>query len=106
MPMETGSVSADTTDFVVGVDKKLWVGSGLFKNCNSLFCTQGADFGTAANILTARIGRPCLMTLQVVPPCWLIGDGFVSWNWVAKCSAHESEFLPSLTSFWTAFDFA
>jgi len=34
--------------------------------------------------------------LQVVPPRWLIRDGFVSWNWVAKCLAHESDFSPNL----------
>jgi len=34
------SVSTGTADFVVRVDKKLWVGSGLFKNCNSLFGTH------------------------------------------------------------------
>jgi len=45
MPMETWSVSAGTIDFVVGVDKKLWVGSGLFKNCKSFFGTQGTVFG-------------------------------------------------------------
>jgi len=38
------SVSTGTVDFIVRVDKKFWVGSGLFKNCNSLFSTQGAVF--------------------------------------------------------------
>jgi len=37
--------------------------------------------------------------LQVVPSRWLVGDGLVSQNWVAKCLAHESDFWPSLTSF-------
>jgi len=32
--------------FVVGVDEKMWDGSGLFENCNSLFRTQGAVFGS------------------------------------------------------------
>ena len=32
-------------DFDVGVDEKLWVGSGLLENCNSLFGTQGAVSG-------------------------------------------------------------
>ena len=44
IPMETWSVSTGTADFVVGVDKTLWVGSGLFKNCKSLFGTQGTVF--------------------------------------------------------------
>jgi len=39
MPMETWSVSTGTVDFVIGVDKKLWVGSGLFKNFKSFFGT-------------------------------------------------------------------
>jgi len=39
MPMETWCVSTGTADFVVGVDKKLWVGSGLFKNFKSFFGT-------------------------------------------------------------------
>jgi len=30
-PVEMWSVSADTVDLFVGVHKKLWVGSGLFK---------------------------------------------------------------------------
>jgi len=38
-------VSMGTADFVVGVDKNLWVGFGLLKNCNSLFGTQGAVLG-------------------------------------------------------------
>jgi len=37
-------VSTCTTDFVVGVDKKSWIGSGLFKNCKSFFGTHGAVF--------------------------------------------------------------
>jgi len=31
-----------------------------------------------------------------------IGDGFVSWNWVAKCLGCVSDCSPSLTSFWTS----
>jgi len=37
-------VSTETVDFVVRVDKKLRVGFGLFKNCNSLFGTHDAVF--------------------------------------------------------------
>jgi len=43
-----GSVSTGTADFVVGVDKKLLVGSGLFKNCKSLFGTQSTVFGSGS----------------------------------------------------------
>jgi len=39
-------VSAGTADFVVGVDKKLCVGSRLFESCNSLLGTKGAAFGS------------------------------------------------------------
>jgi len=39
-------VSTGTVDFIVGVDKELWVGSGLFKNFKSFFSTQGAVFGS------------------------------------------------------------
>jgi len=46
IPMETWSVSTGTVDFIVGVDKKLWVGSGLFKNFKSFFRTQSAVFGS------------------------------------------------------------
>jgi len=40
--------------------------------------------------------------MQVVPPRCLTGEGFASWNWVAKCLACESDLWPSLTSFWTS----
>jgi len=55
-----------------------------------------------ANVLTALIGLSCQMMLQVIPLCWLNGDRLVSWNWVAKCLECESDFSPSLTSFWTS----
>jgi len=55
-----------------------------------------------AKVLTALIGLPCQMTLQVIPPFWLTGGGFASWNCVAKHLEHGSDFLPSLTSFWTS----
>jgi len=51
-------VSAGTVDFVVGVDKKLWVGSGLFKNFKSLFGTQGAVFGSESFDYTNWIALP------------------------------------------------
>jgi len=48
-------VSTGTADFVVGVDKKLWVGSGLFKNFKSFFGTQGSVFGSKSFDYTAWI---------------------------------------------------
>jgi len=45
-PIETGSVSTCTADFIVRVDKQLWVGSGLFTNCNSFFSTEGIVLGS------------------------------------------------------------
>ena len=39
-------MSAGTANFIVGDDKKLWVGSGLFKNSKSLFSPQGTVFGS------------------------------------------------------------
>jgi len=58
MPMETWFVSAGTVDFVVGVDEKLWVGSGLFENCKSLFNTQGTVFGSESFDCTDWIALP------------------------------------------------
>jgi len=69
--MKTWSVSTGTADFVVRVDKKLLVGSRLFKNCNSLFGTQGAVL--VAKGLTTLIGLFCQMMLQIIAPC-LISD--------------------------------
>jgi len=46
MPVETWSVSTGTADFLVGVEKKLWVGFEPFKNFKSLFSTHGAVLGS------------------------------------------------------------
>jgi len=51
-------VSTGTVDFVVGVDKKLWVGFGLFKNFESFFSTQGAVFGSKSFDYTDWIALP------------------------------------------------
>jgi len=51
-------VSTGTVAFVVGVDKKFWVGSGLFKNCKSLFSTQGTVFGSESFDYTDWIALP------------------------------------------------
>jgi len=67
----------------------------------SLSLAHTAQF-LVAKVLTALIGSTCQMMLQVVPPRWLTCDGFVSWNWVAKCLVHASHFSLSLTSFWTS----
>jgi len=89
MPMEIGSVSTGMVDFVVRADKKVWFGSGLFKNWYSLFSTLGALQFLVTNVLTTLVARglPCQVMLQVLPPRWLTGEGFVSWNCVAKCLA-------------------
>jgi len=58
MPMEMWSVSTGTVDFVVGVDKKLWVGSGLFKNSKSLFGTHGTVLGSESFDYTNWIASP------------------------------------------------
>jgi len=46
MPMTTWSVSTCTVDLVVIIDKKLWVGSWLFKNWIFFFSSQCAIFGS------------------------------------------------------------
>ena len=51
-------MSAGTVDFVVGVDKKLWVRSGLFKNFKSFFGTQGAVFCSESFDYTDWIALP------------------------------------------------
>ena len=51
-------MSAGTVDFVVGVDKKLWIGSGLFENCNSFFGAQGAVFASKSFDYTDWIALP------------------------------------------------
>jgi len=68
VPVETWSVSTGTADFVVGVDKKLCVGSALFENCKSVFGTQGAAFGSK------RIALP-----DDAAGC---SSTFVGWGWI------------------------
>jgi len=82
----------------------------LIRSCElDVDCLRVAIFSSAhraqflaVKALTALIGLPCQMMLQVIPSPWLTGEGFVSQNWVAKCLAHASNFLSSLTSFWTS----
>ena len=58
MPMEAWTVSTGPVDFVGGFDKKLRVGFGLFENCNSLFGTQGAVFGSECFDHTDGVALP------------------------------------------------
>ena len=51
-------MSAGTVYFVVGVDKKLWIGSGLFENCKSFFSAQGTVFGSESFNHTDWIALP------------------------------------------------
>jgi len=62
MPVETWSVSTGTADFVVGVDKKLWVRSGLFENFKSFFGTHGAVFGSKSFVQLVCI--ECSLQMQ------------------------------------------
>jgi len=67
-------MSAGTVDFVVGVDKKLWIGSGLFENCKSFFGTQGVVFGSKSFDHTDWIALPDDAAGYSV--------ALVSWGWV------------------------
>ena len=58
MPVELGSASAGTTNFVVGVGKKLWVGCELFQNCNSPFGTHDTVFGSKSADCTDGVALP------------------------------------------------
>jgi len=100
MEMWSPSKSTGTTDFIVRVDKKLWVGSWLFKNCNSLLGTQRAVFGgksfdhtdgialpdDAAGYSSTLVdwGRICIMELSC--------KRFCAWIW----------FLAKFDKFWTS----
>ena len=58
IPMELGMVSAGTVDFIVGIDKKLWIGFVLFEDCYSFFGTQGAVFSCKGFGYTDWIALP------------------------------------------------
>jgi len=51
-------VSTCTMHFIVRVDKKLWVGFGLFEHCHSFFSTHGAVFGSKCFDYTDRFALP------------------------------------------------
>ena len=51
-------MSAGTVDFVVGVDKKLWIEFGLFQNSCSFFGTQGTVFGSKGFDYTDGVALP------------------------------------------------
>ena len=71
--------AAGAADSIVRVDGKLWVGSGLFKNCNSVFGTQGEVFGSegfdyidwvalpddAAGHSSTLVGCGCICVMQL-----------------------------------------
>ena len=76
--MKMGFVSTGSVDFVVGVDKKLWIGSGLFENCKSLFGTEGAVGGDKGFDHTDWIALPDDAAGHCVPLRWLVGDGLMS----------------------------
>ena len=67
-------MSAGTVDFVVGVDKKLWIGFGLFENCKSFFGAKGAVFGGESFDHTDWIALPEDAAGHFV--------ALVSWGWV------------------------
>jgi len=56
--MEIRHVSTGTADFVVRVDEKLCVVFGLFENCNSLFGTHDAIFGSKCFEQTNWVALP------------------------------------------------
>jgi len=58
MHVQTWSVHASAAHFVVRVDEELWVGSGLFDNCNSFFDTQGTVFGSKSFDCTDWVALP------------------------------------------------
>jgi len=78
----------------------LWVGSELFKGCNSLFSTQGTVFGSERFDYTDWVALSDDAA----------GHSFtlVDWGWICvmelgcKVFGYESNFSPSLTSFWTS----
>ena len=72
MPMEMGHVSTGTADFVVRVDKKLWV-----KNCISFFGTQGAIFDCKSFVCTHWVVLPDEFTSCSSS----LGD----WGWISLC---------------------
>ena len=67
-------MSAGSVDFVVRVNKKVWVGSGLFKSCNSFFSTQGAIFGSKSFDYTDWIALP--------DDAACYSSTLVDWRWI------------------------
>jgi len=57
-----------------------------FENCNSLFGTQGTVFGSKGFDYTDWVALPD--DVAGYSSSWLAGDGFVLWNWTAKCLVH------------------
>jgi len=96
MHVETGSVSTCTTDFVVRVDKKLWVGSGLFKNCNSLFTTQGTVFGNKSFDHTDWVALPDDASGH--------SSTLVGWGWICIMELPGCKLLSKRIRFLAKFD--
>jgi len=77
MPMKLGHVSTGMVHFFVRVDNKLWIGSSqqivlelwFFSFAHTAKCL-------VTNVLTALIGTPCMLTLQMIPSCWVSGEEF------------------------------
>lgn len=58
-----------------------------------------ASWQHSLTVVAHLVAQLCQKTmLQVMPSCCASGEGVASRNWVAKCSAHESDFLPSVAS--------
>jgi len=93
-------VSTGTIDFVVRVDNKLWVGSGLFKNCKSLFSTQGTVLGSKSFDYTDWIALP---DDAAGYSSTLVGLGWIGLIELGcKMFGVRVRFLSELTSFWTS----
>jgi len=76
MPMELGSVSAGAVDFVVRVDKKLWIEFGLFQNSCSFFGTQCTIFGSKGLDYTDGVALPddaACYAVSLIIWCWDCG---------------------------------
>ena len=84
--VELAHMHADTADFIVGVDKKLQIGSRLFEDCVFLFVKL-------VNVLIAPMELPCL----VMHSRFVVRQGFESGNCHAKHLSCKSDFSPSMS---------
>jgi len=90
-------VSTRTVDFVVRVDKKMWVGFGVFENCNSFFGTHGTVFAGKC--------FDCTDGAALSDDDAICSSTLVDWEMMCILGCNmfsiKSDFLLSLTSFWT-----